>query len=104
MKYLYPTKNNGEPVKTLGEVFQTNSFISDFGTGMQTSADRLQDIMNAATDNTLITAFCTLSKLRNTTGHNLVWDNIFRSSSNYEILVDQIVNALLYMIEKKFIR
>jgi hypothetical protein len=104
MKYLYPTKNNGEPVKTLGEVFQTNSFISDFGTGMQTSADRLQDIMNAATDNTLITAFCTLSKLRNTTGHNLVWDNIFRSSSNYEILVDQSVNALLYMIEKKFIR
>jgi len=104
LKYLYPTKNSGDPVKTLRQVFQTNTFVSDFGTGMQTSADSLRDILDAATDNTLITAFCTASKLRNTTGHNLVWDNIFGSISNYEILVHQILNALLYLIEKKFIR
>ena len=104
LKYLYPTKNNGDPVKTLWQVFQTNAFISDFGTGMQTSADSLQDILDAATDNSLLTAFCTASKLRNTTGHNLVWDNIFHSTSNYEILVEQSLNALLYLIEKKFIR
>lgn len=104
MKYLYPTNNNGKPVKKLGDVYKTNSFISDFGTGIQTSADSLQDILNAANDNTLTTAFCTLSKLRNTTGHNLVWDNIFRSTSNYEALVEQSLNALLYLIERKFIR
>lgn len=104
LKYLYPTKNNGDLVKILGHVFQTNAFISDFGTGMQTSADSLQDILDAATDNSLLTAFCTASKLRNTTGHNLVWDNIFHSTSNYEILVEQSLNALLYLIEKKFIR
>ncbi|MFH0957843.1 MAG: hypothetical protein V1897_03985, partial [Pseudomonadota bacterium] len=104
LKYLYPTKNNGDPVKTLGQVFQTNAFISDFGTGIQTSADSLQDILDAATDNSLLTAFCTASKLRNTTGHNLVWDNIFHLSSNYEVLVDQSLNALLYLIERKFIR
>lgn len=104
MKYLYPTKNNGDQIKTLREVFQTNSFISDFGSGMQTSADRLQDILKAATDNTLVTAFCTISKLRNTTGHNLVWDNIFRTPSSYEVLMNQSLNALLYLIEKKFIR
>jgi hypothetical protein len=104
LKHLYPTKNNGDPVKTLGQVFQTNAFIADFGTGIQTGADTLQDILDAVTDNSLLTAFCTASRLRNTTGHNLVWDNIFHSTSNYEILVDQILNALLYLIERKFIR
>lgn len=104
LKYLYTTKNNGDPVKSLGQVFQTNAFISDFGTGIQTSADSLQDILDAATNNSLLTAFCTASKLRNTTGHNLVWDNIFHSTLNYEILVEQSLNALLYLIEKKFIR
>lgn len=104
LKHLYPTKNNGDPIKTLGQIFPTKAFIADFGVGMQTSADSLQDILEGATDNTLITAFCTVSKLRNTTGHNLVWDNIFGVSSNYEILVNQIMNALLYLIEKKFIR
>lgn len=104
LKYLYPTKNNGDPVKTLGEVFHTNGFVSDFGTGIQGSADSLQDILDAAIDNSLLTAFCTASKLRNTTGHNLVWDNIFHSTTNYEVLVDQSLTALLYLIERKFIR
>jgi hypothetical protein len=104
LKYIYPTKDNGDPVKTLGQVYQTNAFISDFGIGFQTSSDSLQDILDAVADNALITAFCTASKLRNTTGHNLIWDNIFHSTSNYEILVNQIMNALLYLIEKKFIR
>lgn len=104
MKYLYPHNDNGAPAKTLGEIFQTNLFISDFMAGIQTSADRLQDILNAAGDNTLFTAFCTISKLRNTTGHNLVWDNIFDSATNYQSLVDQSVNAILYIVEQKFIR
>jgi hypothetical protein len=104
LKYLYPNKNNGDPIKTLGQVFQTSAFIADFGTGIQTSADSLQDVLETATDDTLTTSFCTASKLRNTTGHNLVWDNVFRSGSNYEILESQIMNALLYLIEKKFIR
>jgi hypothetical protein len=104
LKYVYPTKDNGDPIKMLGQVFQTNPFISDFGRGIQTSADSLQDIFDAATDDTLITSFCTASKLRNTTGHNLIWDDIFRSSTNYEILVNQVLNALLYLIEKKFVR
>ena len=104
LKYLYPQKNNGYPVKTLGQVFQTNTFVADFGTGIQTSADSLQDILDAVTDNSLLTGFCTASKLRNTTGHNLIWGNIFHTTSNYETLVNQSLNALLYLIERKFIR
>lgn len=104
LKYLYPTKDNGDPVKTLGQVFQTTAFTADFGTGIQTSADSLQDVLDTATDNSLLTAFCTASRLRNTAGHNLVWDNVFHLTSNYEILVNQSMNALLYLIERKFIR
>jgi len=104
LKYLYTTKDKGDPVKTLGQVFQTSAFITDFGTGIKTSADSLQDILDSVTDNSVNTAFCTASKLRNTTGHNLVWDNIFATSSNYEILTNQVLNALLYLIERKFIR
>jgi hypothetical protein len=104
LKYLYPTNNNGTQIKTLGQIFQTDAFRSDFGTGMQTTADSLQDILDEVIDNSLLTSFRTASKLRNTTGHNLVWDNIFYSTRNYEILVEQSLNAFFYLIEKKFIR
>lgn len=104
LKSLYPTKDNGDPIKTLGQVFQTAAFKADFGTGIQTSADTLQEILDSARDNSHITAFSTSSRLRNTTGHNLIWDNIFHSTSNYEVLLNQSLNALLYLIEKKFVR
>lgn len=104
LKYIYPLKDNGDPIKTLGEVFQTTPFRGDFEPGIQTSSVSLEDILRAVNNNSLKTAFSTTSKLRNTTGHNLVWDNIFQSPSNYEVLVNQIINALLFLIKKKFIR
>jgi hypothetical protein len=104
LKILYPNKDNGNPVKTLGEAFGTKTFQADFGERFQTSAISLQDILNGIEDNSLHTAFCTTAKVRNTTGHNLIWDNIFDSITNYEALMDQIVNALLFLIEKRFIR
>jgi hypothetical protein len=104
LKYMYPTNDNGDPIKTLGKVFQTTAFVSDFGTGIQTSSDSLQDIVDSIRDDTYITAFSTASKLRNTTGHNLIWDNIFQSTTNYEILLNKSFDSLLYLIEKKFIR
>jgi hypothetical protein len=104
LKNRYPTKDDGLPVKVLGDVFKTNSFINDFGRGVQTSAESLQEIIDGINDNSSITAFTTTARLRNTTGHNLVWENIFNTTKNYEILYQQIVNALLFVIEKKFIR
>ncbi len=104
LKYMYSTKDNGDPIKTLWQVFQTTTFRSDFGSGVQTSSDSLQEILDSITDNSNITAFSTASKLRNTTGHNLIWDNIFHSTTNYEILLNQNLNALLFLIEKKFTR
>ena len=104
LKNLYPTEDNGDRIKTLGKIYQTTAFQSDFGSGVQTSADTLQEILDAVNDNSLLTAFCTTSRIRNTTGHNLVWDNIFNSSQNYEILSNQIINAMFYVVEKKFVR
>ena len=104
LKYLYPINDNGDPIKTLGRVFQTTAFRSDFGTGIQTSSDSLQYIVDAIQDDTYVTAFSTASRLRNTTGHNLIWDNIFQSTSNYELLLNKSLDSLLYLIEKKFIR
>jgi hypothetical protein len=104
LKNLYPTEDNGDRIKTLGKIYQTTAFQSDFESGVQTSADTLQEILDAVNDNSLLTAFCTTSRIRNTTGHNLVWDNIFNSSQNYEILSNQIINAIFYVVEKKFVR
>jgi hypothetical protein len=46
--------------------------------------------------------FSTTAKLRNTTGHNLVWDNIFSAPAKYEDLFHQVMNALLYVIALKW--
>jgi len=104
LKMLYPKKDNGAPVKTLRDIFSTRTFQTDFGMGFQTKATSFQEILNGIHDNSLLTAFCTTAKVRNTTGHNLIWDNIFDTLANYESVMHQIVNALLFVIERKFIR
>lgn len=104
LKKIYPTKDDGSPVKVLGHIFNTTVFKNEFTQGIQTFAESLIEIVNAINDDLLITAFTTTAKLRNTTGHNLVWDNIFDNSINFRKLYQQIVNALLYVIERKFIR
>ena len=102
LKYLYPRKDDGSDCKTLGNVFNTSGFKSDLITGIQTSADTLQEIVRAIIGNDLQTAFNTTSKLRNTTGHNLVWDDVFNNPDNLKKLYEQQVNAILYLIQKKF--
>jgi hypothetical protein len=104
LKILYPNKDNGDPVRMLGDLFHTSTFQADFGKGFKTSAISLKEVLDGIVDNSLITAFSTTARVRNTTGHNLVWDNIFYTIPNYESIVNQIVNALLFIIERKFIR
>jgi hypothetical protein len=106
LKHWYPQKDNGQDVKALGDVFHTTTFKSDFGDEkIQTGANTLQEILLDCKDNeTLIKSFSTTSRLRNTTGHNLVWDHVFQDGANYDRLVNQIVNAVLYLIERKYLR
>lgn len=104
LKCIYPKNDEGKASKQVGEIFKIKAFNNDFGSGMKTSADNLKEILEDINDDSLTTAFCTTAKLRNTTGHNLIWDNIFDDPSHYEKLSDQIVNAVLFFIEKQYIR
>jgi len=103
LKYLYPTKdNNKTKCNTLDDIFKTNKFKTDFPGSVKTNASSLQEIINA-TNNSLQSAFDTASKLRNTTGHNLVWDDVFNNTNNFKKLCEHQLNAIFYLIHKKFL-
>jgi hypothetical protein len=102
LKHCYPTKDNGTPAGTLGDVFATSAFARDFVAGLRTRANSIQDILDAVGDDSLATAFSTTARLRNTTGHNLVWDDVIANAEKYRLLFHQEVNALLYLIATKF--
>jgi hypothetical protein len=111
LKACYPDitkkiKKVTEKVKpeTLGDILGSNEFEQDFSlrvSGIRSSS--LEEILGGITDNTAETAFRTAGKLRNTTGHNLIWNDVFDCQENYQKLYHQIVNALLYLIVKKFV-
>lgn len=104
LKHLYPNKDNGDPVKTLGDIYQTASFKTNFLQNVSTYSTSLLDIVTSVNNNNdLQTAFNTVSKLRNTTGHNLVWDDVFNNPDNFMILYQQIISATFFIIKTKFI-
>jgi len=105
LKYLYPKRNNGVTVcLTLKDIFKTTNFKTDFIFSYDKSATTtLQNIVDKIGNSDLETAFNTASRLRNTSGHNLIWDDIFNKSDNFKKLYIQQVNAILYIIQKKFI-
>lgn len=79
-----------------------SGFVSDFCV-IDTSARSLAEIVAASGADDLKTAFDTTAKLRNTTGHNLVWDDIFGNPDVFIKLYRQVVNAIFYVIVKKFV-
>lgn len=107
LKHLYPTitKTDKKPQiipEKLSDIFHSPEFSIDFFRVDKTSSSSLQDIVAGITDETAETAFRTAGKLRNTTGHNLVWYDVFDRQENYQKLYQQIFDAILYLIVKKF--
>ena len=102
LKHLYPQKDNGQPVKTLGDIFQTTNFRNEFLINVQTSAASLEDVLAVAQQKSVQVAFDTASRIRNTAGHNLVWNDVF-TMVNYRTLFEQQVDALLYIVATRFI-
>lgn len=102
LKYLYPKKDDGSDCKTIGDIFQTTNFKNDFMNNIQITANSLQEIVNIV-GNDAMTAFSITSKLRNTVGHNLVWDDVFNDPDNFSKLYEQQINAIFYLIQKKFL-
>lgn len=79
-------------------------FRNDFSlTNIATSAINLEDIINSAVGEDIKTAFSVTAKIRNTTGHNLMRDDIFHDSENYKRLFNLQMGALFYVIQRKLI-
>lgn len=103
LKFLYPKRRDGKPTETLDQVFKTEDFRNDFVQKVKTSARTLQAVHECIKNQSdLPTALNVTAQLRNTTGHNLVWDDIF-TEDVYKALVEQELNAALYVISKKFV-
>ena len=106
LKRCYPTNDKGERNRTLSGILKTQQFLQDFNLQQPPdgSAESLDEIYNAIQGSvTIRTAFSTAAKLRNTTGHNLVWDNIFSAPPTYVELFNQLVNALFSVIALKLV-
>jgi len=101
LKQLFPKIDNGKTPKNIGDITNSNQFISKFGE-INISAYTIQEIIDGVKDNSLKTSFSTTAKIRNTTGHNFVWDDNFNDPSNYELLADQIINAIFYLIVSSY--
>ena len=105
LKLCYPVDGRGIPNKTLGSVLNLPTFLHDFGLAdpPSTTAQSLSEIHDAIQGNwSIVAAFSTAAKLRNTTGHNLVWDDIFDTPSRYTHLFRQVINAIFHVISLKF--
>jgi hypothetical protein len=105
LKYFYKQLDNKE-WKTIASIFKDDlQFQKDFGKLPEgaTTAEDLESIIKDVRDNSLETAFKTTARLRNTAGHNLVWSGVFSDPVNYSLLVKQEINALFYIIQKKFL-
>lgn len=98
LKHIYP----GPPRRTLRDIFHSAPFQNDFNIQVATGSDTLQQIVNGIQGDSIQSAFTTTSKLRNTTGHNLVWDDVFNNPETYRNLFSQEMNAILYLISIKF--
>lgn len=97
LKEFYPEKNT-----TIDKILNSKGFKKDFNlTQIKGSANTLQAIVTAASGTNFETAFTVVSKLRNTTGHQVIWDDVFQNPDNYRLLFEQEINALLYLIAKK---
>ncbi len=103
LKYCYPKNDRGEDIRTLEGVFGTTQFLTDFSllTMPPIKEFSLEKIHAAISDNSMVTAFTTAGKLRNTTGHNLGWDDVFDTPQKYVDLFQQLVNAILYVLSRK---
>lgn len=97
LKYLYPAGGGG----TLGAIYNDPAFRTDFGGPFSTSAHTFADIIRGITGPPEHRAFSTSAKLRNTSGHNLVWDDALDPIA-YRTLYEQEVNAMLLVISTKF--
>lgn len=90
---------------TLGCILRENSTQGHYGyIFQQCSAIQLEDIFDYIDRNSygIDTAFHVTCKIRNTTAHNLLWNDIF-NEGNFNKLYQNIINAIFYVIQRDYI-
>ncbi|WP_157067415.1 hypothetical protein [Desulfosarcina cetonica] len=101
LKHLYP--DPAQPRRSLGNILNSHVFQADFPGQIPTGSSTLQEVVDGIDGNSIQSAFIATSRLRNTTGHNLVWDDVFSDPDIYRNLFYQEMNAILYLISHKFL-
>lgn len=88
---------------TLGNVYSNSTFKTDFGFSNlgSISASTLADVISTCSGNTIVEKFQGTGKLRNTAGHNLVWDDIFCTPTNYDIAFQAVMDSILRVVVTK---
>jgi hypothetical protein len=100
LKHLYPDPT--QPRRTLGNILRSQAFQDDFPGQIPASSITLQEVLDGIQGDSIQSSFIATSRLRNTTGHNLVWDDVFSNPDTYRIFFHQEMNAILYLISHKF--
>jgi hypothetical protein len=95
-------KNRYPGTKTLRDAL--GAFQAEFGgQKLNISASTLTEIVAfASATSSQDGALCTAGKIRNTTGHDLAWDDIFDDPTNYRLLYERTVDAILFVVSAKF--
>lgn len=91
-------KDKGKLPRTLGEFNNCEDFTNKF-CKFSTSSNSLKDVVAKAIDSKMQTTFSTTAMIRNTTGHSLVWDDVFNDLNKYQLLYKQTVYSLCYLID-----
>jgi hypothetical protein len=104
LKEIYPSTKKG----SLSTVLGSRLVKGDFGLQsiqIDYSANSLNDILSTNRNNLIghLRSFTVVSQLRNTTGHNLVWDDIFDSPTHYTALFEYEIDAIFYVITTKYL-
>lgn len=82
--------------KPLRQKYNINSRI-------KTSSKSIESIIKNINGNEVQNAFTTTTKIRNTTGHNLAWPDVFNCVCNFDKLFNQIINAFLFICNTDFL-
>jgi len=85
------------PKDTIGAIFYDTTFTTKYGNGFNTSSDSLSNILLQCSDWTIATVFSTTARIRNTTGHNLAWDDVFNDPGSIQKMIKSIVYSILYV-------
>lgn len=108
LKYFYPTVTKGKSKikpKTLRPIIESPELRQDYSITEKIDTSEiteLKTILSSIIDSTVKTAFEVTFKIRNASGHNLVWDDIFDKQDNYKKIYEQIINAMLFIFVKNY--